>query len=187
MNKQLDKNPLYLYTGSPCAICDTDDQVSAIIEGCDYSQDKVISERTDWEPKIIKPILRDISNITEEEALEVANLAWFAIGNRKIDKVEIKTTPIFPYAAIYFDWSPDDTVFDVSEGKREPIVDKFVLSIDNDHHTIKLFQIKPMPVYEQLIPMPVYQSHKLTVYLLKQGFNLGILEEGSYIIRNYKK
>ncbi len=192
--KKLEQNPIHLYAGSPCAICDTDEPVSDYIEGCDFTNDKIIAERVDWEPEIIKPILRDISNITLEEALEVANLVWFALGNKKIDKVELKTTPIFPYAAIYFDWSPDQSIYDATgyPDKAEFLLsngeiktDKFILSLDNDHHTIKLFKIEDEG-RGKIIPMPVYQSHKATAYLISKGFNLGILKEGSYIIRNYK-
>lgn len=178
--KQLEKNPIHLYTGQLCAIYDTDQPVQDVIEGCDFVQDVIISERTRWDPSIIKPMLRDISDMTKEEALEVANIVWFALGNKKIEDVEIKTTPIFPYAAIYFDWCQE-------QFSGELQVDKFILSLDNDHHTVKLFQIKKLPVYEQLIPMTIYQSHKLTVYLIQKGFNLGILEEDSYLIRNLNK
>lgn len=192
--KSLEKNPIHLYIGSPCAVCDTNDPVSDHIEGCDFVNDEIISERVNYKPEIIKPILRDISNMTSEEALEVANLVWFAIGNKKIDKVEVKTTPIFPYAAIYFDWSPDQMIYDSLEyddrteflkDNGEIKIDKFILSLDNAHHTIKLFRIENEAT-GKLIPMPVYQSHKVTAYLLSKGFNLGILEEGTYIIRNYK-
>ena len=103
--KKLEKNPIHLYVGQICAICDTDQPVQDKIEGCDFERDLIISERTNYDPSIIKPILRDISDITKEEALEAANIVWFAIGNKKIEDVEIKTTPIFPYAAIYFNWN----------------------------------------------------------------------------------
>lgn len=197
ISKYFDANPIHLYIGSPCAIYDTSEPVSAFIEGYDSCQDKIISERVNYDPKIIKPILRDISNITNSEALEVANLVWFALGNKKINKVEIKSTPLFPYAAIYFDWSPDSDSYEKAEDKEEWLrnngevkTDKFILSLDNAHHTIKLFRIEQVETdssknYEKLIPMPVYQSHKVTAYLLSKGFNLGILEEGTYIIRNY--
>lgn len=175
--EKLENNPIHLYVGQLCAICDTDQPVQDIIEGCDFVQDLIISERTNYDPSIIKPILRDISDITKKEALEVANIVWFALGNKKIEAVEIKTTPIFPYAAIYFDWCQE-------QFNPELQPDKFILSLDNDHHTVKLFQIKKLPVYEQLVPMPIYQSHKLTVYLIQKGFNIGILDEGSYLIRN---
>lgn len=174
--KKLEKNPIYLYMGQPCVICDTDEPVPDIIEGCDFVQDQVICERVNWDPNIIKPVLRDISDMTLEEALEVANLVWFALGHKKINSVEIKTTPLFPYASIYFDWVVDD----VEE------IDKFILSLDNAHHTIKLFRID-IENNDTLIPMQVYQSHKVTAYLLGKGFNLGILEEESYIIRNQFK
>lgn len=174
--KKLEENPIHLYIGQLCAICDTDQPVQDKIEGCDFERDLIISERVNYDPSIIKPILRDISDMTKEEALEAANIVWFAIGDKKIEDVEIKTTPIFPYAAIYFNWYPDQ--WDGLES------DRFILSLDNDHHTVKLFQIKKLPVYEQLVPMPIYQSHKLTAYLIQRGFNLGILEEGTYLIRN---
>lgn len=187
--KKLEKNPIHLYAGQPCAICDTDQPVPDTIEGCDFVQDKIIAERTDWDPSVIKPILRDISDMTREEALEVADMVWFAIGNGKIKTVELKTTTIFPFAAIYFDWSPDQESYDRADDKKEWLihngevkVEKFVLSLDNGHHTIKLYKIEN----EKLIIWPVYQSHKVTAYLLGKGFNLGILEEGTYIIRNKK-
>ena len=192
--KKLEQNPIHLYIGQPCAIYDTDEPVSDTIEGCDFVQDKIIAERTNWDPSVIKPILRDISNIKMDEALEVANIVWFALGNKKIDKVEIKTTPLFAYAAIYFDWSVDQFIFDSTDYKNrdeflkvngEIKVDKFILSLDNAHHTIKLFRIESEET-GKLIPMQIYQSHKVTAYLIGKGFNLGILEEGSYIIRNYK-
>lgn len=175
--KKLEKNPIHLYIGQLCAICDTDHPIQDKIEGCDFERDLIISERTNYDPSIIKPILRNISDITKEEALEAANIVWFALGNKKIEDVEIKTTPIFPYAAIYFNWYQEQY-----SGELE--ADRFILSLDNDHHTVKLFQVKKLPVYEQLIPMPIYQSHKLTAYLIQKGFNLGILEEGTYLIRN---
>lgn len=187
--KELERNPIHLYVGSPCAIFDSAEPVSDTIEGCDYVQDKIIAERVNWSPTIIKPILRDISDITSEEALEVANLVWFARGLKRIEKVEIKTTPLFPYAAIYFDWSSEQRLFEIVDGKieyketlEEIVVDNFILSLDNDHHTLKLFRIDDEEC--KLIPMPIYQSHKVTAYLIRKGFNLGILEEGSYIIKN---
>lgn len=190
--KKLQRNPLYLYTGQPCAICDTDEPVSDRIEGCDIVDDTIIAERADWNPSIIKPILRDISDMTDEEGLEVANIAWWALGNKKIEKVEVKRTPIFPYTAIYFDWAPDQERYDSAEDKEEYIrncgdveVSKFVLSLDNAHHTIKLYKIIDEENGKTEIMQP-YQSHKVTAYLLSKGFNLGILEEGTYIIRNNK-
>lgn len=193
--KKLQENPIYLYMGQPCAICDTDEPVSDKIEGCDWCQDVIIAERTDWDPSLIKPILRNISDMTNEEALEVANLVWWALGNKKIESVEIKTTPIFAYAAIYFDWSPDQGKYDSAEDKDDWVrnngeikVDSFVLSLDNAHHTIKLFKIENVGEWnERKTPMQVYQSHKVTAYLLGKGFNLGILEEGTYIIRNQNR
>jgi hypothetical protein len=176
--KKLKHNPIHLYTGVPCIICDTDEPVSDKIEGCDYVQDKIIAERTDWDPDIIKPVLRHISDITPEEALHVANLAWFPANKIPIGEIELKTTPIFPFAAVYFDWGP----FDFWEGEDE-YKNSYVLSLDNDHHTIKLFAIDKTK-NDKLIPMQVYQSHKITAYLISRGFHLGILEEGSYIIRN---
>lgn len=176
--KKLTQNPIHLYAGVPCAICDSDEPVPDHIEGCDWYQDKILAERVSWEPEIIKPILRDISDITKEEALHIINMAWWPVNKVPIENLELKTTPVFPYAAIYFTWGP----FDFWEGE-DKYTNEFVLSLDNDHHTIKLFSIDKEK-NDKLIPMPIYQSHKITVYLIQSGFNLGFLEEGSYLIRN---
>lgn len=167
--KKLEKNPLYLYMGQPCAVCDTNEPVSDFIEGCDFVQDKVIAERTTWEPEIIKPILRDISDMNKEEAIEVVNIAWWPINQQRIEEVELKTTPLFPHAGIYFKWP-----------LKEDFPDEFILSFDRSHNTIRLIKIKDEKTYD----MPIYQAHKLTAYLISRGFDLGLLEEGTFIIRN---
>lgn len=179
--KKLDKNPIHLYIGVPCAICDTDMPVSDTIEGCDWIQDKIIAERVDWEPEVIKPVLRDVSDITNQEALEIVNMAWFPANNRPIEKVTIQTTSLFPMAAIYFDWGP----FDLIENE-DFIPNSFVFSLDNAHHTLKLYAIDKNN-NNKLVPMQVYQSHKITTYLILKGFDIGILDEGTYIIRNQNK
>lgn len=176
--KKLDKNPIHLYIGSPCVICDTDEPVSDKIEGCDYEQDVIICERTNWDPDLIKPILKPISNITVEEALHVVNLAWFPVNKKLVEKVEVKVTHLFPYAAIYFNWGP----FDFWEGE-DKYENSFIMSLDNAHHSIKLFSIDKEND-DKLIPMQVYRGHSITAYLISRGFNVGILEEGTYILQN---
>lgn len=175
--KKLDKNPIHLYVGSPCMICDTDEPVLDKIEGCDYEQDVIISERVSWNPDLIKPILRNISDITKEEALVAVNLAWFPVNKKEIKEIELKVTPLFPYAAIYFNWGP----FDFWEGE-DKYENSFIMSLENDHHSIKLFSVNKEN--DKLIPMPVYQTHHITSYLISKGFDIGILQEGTYIITN---
>lgn len=184
--KQLDKNPIHLYVGLPCAICDSEQPVSDVIEGCDYVLDKIIAERTSWEPNIIKPILRDISDLTREEAIEAANIVWSPVNGERIEDVEIKLTPIFPHAAIYFKWP-----IRKSDSDDNLIQQEFALSMEKHHHTIRLVEIADVIVKKnglehkvEFLELPIYQSHKLTSYLISRGFNLGILDEGSYIIRN---
>lgn len=184
--KKLEVNPVYFYMGQPCAICDTDNPVSDFIEGCDFVQDKIISERVNWNPEIIKPILRDISDMTIEEAVEAVNIAWWPINKQRIDNVELKTTPLFPHAGIYFKWPIKENIPEgVGEEEWRLIngdfqQDEFILSFDSSHNTIRLVKIFEGKTYD----MPIYQSHKLTIYLISKGFDLGILDEGSYIIRN---
>lgn len=195
--KKLEKNPIYLYTGQPCAICDTDNPAFDKIEGCDFSQDIIIAERANWNPDVIKPILRDISDMTQEEAIEAVNIIWFPVNKERIESVEIKTTPIFPWACIYFKWPVKEHIpegVDIKEYRLvcgDFIQKEFALCLDNNHHTIRLIEFVKTVIYKEhnkfnseYCELPIYQSYKLTAYLLSRGFNLGILEEGSYIIRN---
>lgn len=184
--KKLNQNPIHLYAGVPCAICDSDQPVPDYIEGCDWVQDKIIAERVNWEPEIIKPILRDLSDMTKEEALEVANLAWFAVGNKKIETVELKTTTLFPFVSIFFSYGHDDFyVWEKGEEILKQVPGNFAISLDNGQHAIKLYKIfVDNNGRERLESMPVYQSHQITWFLIRNGFNIGLLTEGSYIIRN---
>lgn len=192
--KKLEKNPLYLYMGQPCAVCDTNEPVSDFIEGCDFVQDKVIAERTTWEPEIIKPILRDISDMNKEEAIEAVNIAWWPINRQRIEEVELKTTPLFPHAGIYFKWPIKENIPDgVSEEEwrkenGEFHQDEFILSFEKSHNTIRLVRVlneeQKVRYKTEYYDMPIYQSHKLTAYLISKGFDLGLLEEGTFVIRN---
>lgn len=63
------------YIGCPCYIFDTDNPVPSTIEGIDGDLNMVISERVNYPPGIIKPVLRKFENISRQE-IEELNKLW---------------------------------------------------------------------------------------------------------------
>ncbi len=63
-----------LYIGFPCLIFDSTDKAvgtPATIEGVDIVANKVICERANFDPSVVKPILRLIRDMKKSEAIEV--------------------------------------------------------------------------------------------------------------------
>lgn len=66
---------LRLFIGCPCLIMDTDQPVPSTIEGIDGVLNMVISERVNYPPSIIKPVLRHFDNLSRHE-IEGLNKLW---------------------------------------------------------------------------------------------------------------
>lgn len=68
--------------------------VSAYLEGYDWYSNLAICERTNYDPTWIKPILRRLEDITEEEILKVCKLASpEAFGDFRFAKWEVNKDP----------------------------------------------------------------------------------------------
>lgn len=63
------------FIGCPCYIIDTDNPVLSSIEGIDGKLNMVISERANYEPRLIKPILRRFESLSRHE-IEDLNALW---------------------------------------------------------------------------------------------------------------
>jgi hypothetical protein len=63
------------FIGCPCYIFDTNQPVPSTIEGIDGALDMVISERVNYPPGIIKPVLRKFDNLSRHE-VEGLNKLW---------------------------------------------------------------------------------------------------------------
>lgn len=66
---------LRFFIGCSCAIMDGDEPTPSYIEGIDVHLNKVISERVNWEPEMIKPILRRFDSLSRHEVEEL-NKLW---------------------------------------------------------------------------------------------------------------
>lgn len=78
---------LSLFVGLPCLIFDGGKPVSHYIEGVDIDQNKVIAERTNYNPEQIKPILRRLEDITVEETVHIScNILEYDMANESIHK-----------------------------------------------------------------------------------------------------
>jgi hypothetical protein len=76
MDKNI-KDYLHLYPKVPIAICEPGvEPVSHYLEGIDWYLDKAIAERVDYPFEWIKPILRPITDLTEEEAARLGQLLF---------------------------------------------------------------------------------------------------------------
>ena len=84
MEHKLKAKDFRLFIGCPCYIFDTDQPVPSTIEGIDGVLNMVISERVNYNPNVIKPILRRFENLSRHE-VEGLNKLW------PIDKVSRTT------------------------------------------------------------------------------------------------
>lgn len=73
--KKLSAIDFRFFIGCPCYITDTDPPVSSSIEGIDGYLNMVISERVNYEPELIKPILRRFDSLSRNE-VEQLNKLW---------------------------------------------------------------------------------------------------------------
>ena len=73
--KELKAIEFRFFIGCPCYITDTDRPVLSSIEGIDCVLDMVISERTNYLPSLIKPILRRFESLSRDE-IEQLNKLW---------------------------------------------------------------------------------------------------------------
>jgi len=64
---------LIYYIGLPCLIYDGGEPVPhSHIEGVDIDTDEIIAERTTYKPKQIKPILKELENITIQDSVYIS-------------------------------------------------------------------------------------------------------------------
>lgn len=75
MENKLSAIDFRFFIGCPCYIMDTDQPVLDKIEGIDGALNMVISERVNYPPDIIKPILRKFESISRHE-IEGLNKLW---------------------------------------------------------------------------------------------------------------
>jgi hypothetical protein len=80
--KELKAIDFRLFIGCPCYITDTDNPVPSTIEGIDGMLNMVISERVNYPPSLIKPILRRFETLSRDE-IEQLNKLW---PNEKISR-----------------------------------------------------------------------------------------------------
>lgn len=74
------KDYLPLYPKVPILICEPGiEPVSHYLEGYDWYLGKAIAERVSYDPSWIKPILRPLSSMTEEETEHVANMCYHSV------------------------------------------------------------------------------------------------------------
>lgn len=78
------------YIGCPCVIFDTDEGVPSTIEGIDAMLNMVISERVNYPPDIIKPVLRRFETLSRHEVEEL-NKLWPKehIQRTTLDSIEL--------------------------------------------------------------------------------------------------
>lgn len=95
MNEKITAQKLALYPNCQCVIVEqsvtTGEEIKtpATIEGFDFVLNKVISERRNWNPEQIKPILRPLSGLTGDEAKEL----YVLISEHKtfMGRIELKS------------------------------------------------------------------------------------------------
>lgn len=73
--KTLNAIDFRFYIGCPCYIMDTDRPVPSTIEGIDGSLNMVITERVNYPPALIKPVLRRFETLSRHE-IEGLNKLW---------------------------------------------------------------------------------------------------------------
>jgi len=81
IEKIITAKDLQFYVGLPCAIYELNedgtinndiDPAPAHIEGVDVSLNKIIAERVNYEPQQIKPILKDLEQLTIEDTVHIS-------------------------------------------------------------------------------------------------------------------
>lgn len=75
MENKLKAIDFRFFVGCPCYITDIHPPVPSTIEGIDAMLNMVISERTNYEPSLIKPVLRRFENLSRHE-IEGLNKLW---------------------------------------------------------------------------------------------------------------
>lgn len=75
MKKVLNAIDFRLFIGCSCLIIDSVPSVPSTIEGIDGVLNMVISERINYTPELIKPILRKFENLSRRE-IEELNKLW---------------------------------------------------------------------------------------------------------------
>lgn len=79
------------YPKAPIAIYEEGcDPVSHYLEGVDFCNNEIIAERVHWKPKQIKLILKPVSSITDEDALQIAKIIGITEEKDLRDAVEQK-------------------------------------------------------------------------------------------------
>jgi len=73
--KKLKAIDFKFFIGCPCVIKDSSEPIPSTIEGIDIHLDAVISERVNYCPSLVKPILRNMESLNREE-VEHLNKLW---------------------------------------------------------------------------------------------------------------
>jgi hypothetical protein len=75
------KNYLHLYPNIPIVITEYGafESTGCTLEGYDWVLDKAITERVNYDPSLIKPILRFLNSMTGDEGLELGTKIYHSI------------------------------------------------------------------------------------------------------------
>ncbi len=102
--KELKAIDFRFFIGCSCYIMDTDIPVPSTIEGIDYHLDTVISERVNYSPNLIKPILRRFETLSRHEIEQLNNLWPKERVNRSTNDNIIMDAKIINYlSSLYID------------------------------------------------------------------------------------
>ncbi len=122
--KKITASDLQFYCGLPCLVYDGGEPVSAMIEGVDILQNKVISERANYEPYQVVPILRRLEDITLEEVAHILiDIQGYDDVTQKVKEDWHKEAlfDIANFGCIQFDksqsiWNPSITMYMIRQG-----------------------------------------------------------------------
>ena len=122
MKKELTAYDLRFYIGCPCYITDTNQPVPSTIEGIDYDLNMVISERVNYAPNLIKPILRRFENLSRHE-VEGLNKLWpmEKISRTTFDSIKLDANIIDYLTKLnvdVFGWIDLDLAIDAANNKN---------------------------------------------------------------------
>lgn len=102
--KKLKAIDLRFFIGCSCVIMDGDEPTPSHIEVVDVHTNKVISERVDWDPELIKPILRRFDSLSRHEVEEL-NKLWpkEKIGRTTFDSIVLDANIILFLTSLHVD------------------------------------------------------------------------------------
>lgn len=169
------KDYLHLYPGVDIAICEKGiEPVSHYLEGIDWENDSVIAERVNYKFEQIKPILRLLSNMTDEEAIVLANLCLSKWDEKKKDFISYQM--IKPCVHLFQDEKGFEKIMIVDENKKP------LLNIDDLWTKPPVFNFFPSIEFTP-IPLFTYVSIDLNykIFVIRENDDLfnGVLDENS--------